>query len=83
MTEQTCMYCNGQLEEKLITRVQNYQGRWFMIENVPALVCQQCGEQFFAPDAHDLVVDIVTGSDEPVRIEELKVFNAEGHSRAV
>ena len=74
--KQTCMYCGGRLEAKMVTRVQEYEGRWVLIENVPALVCSQCGETFFSPEAHDLVVKLIAGDSQPVRVEPVNVYDA-------
>lgn len=71
-----CLYCKGQLEEKLVSRVQEYHGRWFLIENVPALVCRQCGEVFYTPQTHSLILRLVRDAQAPVRIEPLLVLNA-------
>lgn len=76
MAEQKCLYCGGHLEAQQVTRLQQYEGRWILIENVPALVCRQCGEQYFTPDADDLVVDLITGGREPARIETVVVYDA-------
>jgi YgiT-type zinc finger domain-containing protein len=76
MSVQRCVYCRGELEERRVTRLQEYDGRWFIIENVPALVCKQCGEQFFTPQAHDLVVTLIAGKGTPVRTETVMVFDA-------
>ena len=76
MSEQRCLYCQGQLEQQLVTRVQEYQGRWVVIENLPALVCRQCGARFYTPQAHDLVVELVSGSTRPTRTEIVDVFDA-------
>jgi YgiT-type zinc finger domain-containing protein len=70
------MYCKGQLEERLVTRVQEYEGHWYIIENLPALVCRQCGEMFQPPQAHDRVIDLITGGAEPVRMESVPVMDA-------
>ncbi len=75
MSQPDCMYCGGELEERSVNRLQQYQGRWVLIENVPALVCRQCGEVFFTPAAHDLVVELVMGNHEPVRMETVAVYN--------
>lgn len=77
MDSQVCMYCGGQLEEQHVTRFQKYKDKWVLIENVPALVCSQCGEQFFTPTAHDLVVDLISGTSKPVRTETVAVYDAE------
>ena len=71
-----CLICKGHLEEKLTTRLQQYAGHWYMIENLPALVCSQCGEIYYTPDAHDHVVDLITGEASPVRFETVAVLDA-------
>jgi YgiT-type zinc finger domain-containing protein len=70
------MYCKGQLEERLVTRVQEHEGHWYIIENLSALVCRQCGEMFYTPQAHDRVVDLITGGAVPVRMESVAVMDA-------
>ncbi|MBZ0301586.1 MAG: YgiT-type zinc finger protein [Anaerolineae bacterium] len=80
MNEHVCRTCGGPLEAQRVTRLQQYAGHWYLIENVPALVCRQCGEQYFTPDAHDLVVDLVSGGGEPVRTEMVAVYDAERSS---
>ncbi|MBN1286715.1 MAG: YgiT-type zinc finger protein [Anaerolineae bacterium] len=70
------MYCKGKLEKKLVARIQEYEGRWIVIENLPALVCDQCGEQFYTPQTHDLVVSLITGKTRPVRTEVIEVYDA-------
>jgi YgiT-type zinc finger domain-containing protein len=72
-----CLYCKGQLEEKHVSRVQQYKDRWFLIENVPALVCRQCGETFYTPQSHDLILRLMREGSDPVRVEALNVLDAE------
>ncbi|MCK6580415.1 MAG: YgiT-type zinc finger protein [Anaerolineae bacterium] len=71
-----CLYCKGHLEARLVSRVQAYHGRWYLIEHVPALVCSQCGETFYTPQAHDLVLSLVREAAAPVRIDPLTVLDA-------
>jgi len=71
-----CLYCKGHLEEKLVTRLQEYQGRWYIIENLPALVCSHCGETYYTPESHDRVIDLITGDAQPIRIEAVAVMDA-------
>ncbi len=76
MSEQRCLFCQGELEPQLVTRAQEYEGRWIVIENLPALVCRQCGERFYTPDVHDLVVKLAQGRTRPVRTEVVEVYDA-------
>ena len=74
MTE--CLYCKGKLEEKTVSRVQEYHGQWYLIENVPALVCKQCGETYYTPNVHDLLLELVKAGKQPLRTETLAVLDA-------
>jgi len=40
-----CPFCSGELEERVVTHPQSYQGKVYILENVPAEVCSQCGEE--------------------------------------
>lgn len=71
-----CSVCSGQLEERRVTRVQQYQDHWYIIENVPALVCPQCGETYFTPESHDRIIDLITSGTAPVRVESVFVLDA-------
>jgi YgiT-type zinc finger domain-containing protein len=72
----TCLYCKGKLEERRVTRIQEYKGHWYLIENLPALVCRQCGETYYTPQAHDRVIDLITDNQHPLRIEPMAVLDA-------
>lgn len=76
MSDHQCRYCQGELESKLVTRAQRFEDRWFVIENLPALVCKQCGETYYSPDAHDLVIQLITSDSAPTRIESVAVYDA-------
>jgi HTH-type transcriptional regulator / antitoxin MqsA len=78
MQTTNCRFCGGHLESQLVTRLEEADGRWMLIENVPALVCQQCGERYFTPQAHDRVVMLLSGEEKPVRTTEVEVFDARG-----
>ncbi|RMG84317.1 MAG: YgiT-type zinc finger protein [Chloroflexi bacterium] len=71
-----CRICHGELEERRVTRLQAYNGKWYIIENLPALVCRQCGEVYYTPEAHDRVIELITSDEPPARIEQVAVLDA-------
>ncbi|MBC7256025.1 MAG: YgiT-type zinc finger protein [Chloroflexi bacterium] len=75
-SQQRCLYCQGPLVPRRVTRVQEVAGRWVVIENLPALVCAQCGAQFYTPEVHDWVLALTRGEAKPVRIEQVDVYDA-------
>lgn len=60
MTE-SCAFCKGDLEEKTVTYTTEYKGRVVVVDNVPALVCIQCGETVFRPQVVEKLQKIVWG----------------------
>ncbi|MDH7486233.1 MAG: type II toxin-antitoxin system MqsA family antitoxin [Anaerolineae bacterium] len=59
-----CYFCKGKLTEKKIHHVHHWGERIVVFEDVPAEVCQQCGEVYFRPE-------VLEKMDEAV-LEELK-----------
>jgi YgiT-type zinc finger domain-containing protein len=46
-----CDFCDGTLEARTVTVDWRGGGRLVVIENVPALVCDRCGERYFSQKA--------------------------------
>ena len=46
----TCFRCKGNTELKLKTHAATLDTSVIIIKNVPALVCEQCGEVYFTDD---------------------------------
>ena len=49
MNQQTfdCHFCGGQVTAQQVDVMRHWKGRYILIENVPAYVCTQCGEQYY------------------------------------
>jgi len=45
----TCFYCKGPLRRRRVEHMHESEGERYLIKNVEAEVCGQCGETFFAP----------------------------------
>ena len=50
-----CSVCHSKLVYKKITYIQWYHKKLVAVENVPADTCQNCGEEYFAPDTVDRI----------------------------
>lgn len=46
-----CYFCQGTVKPERITHIHRWKGQVITLEDVPADVCQQCGEVYFAPNA--------------------------------
>ena len=65
-------------EEKLIDQKVTYSifkdGQFYIIENVPARVNQETGEQFFSPGTVEKIQQIIRGHLNPVKTIKTPVF---------
>ena len=65
---------NERLVDRLVTYHIEVDGRLFVIENVPARVDVETGENHFAPDTVERLQRIVREQRSPVRTIEAPVF---------
>lgn len=57
-----------------VTYTLEYQGKLYVVEHVPARVCQETGEEFFSPDTVEHIQTIIKGGKRPDRVIETPVF---------
>jgi hypothetical protein len=62
------------LVEKYVTYSLLKDGKFFIVENVPAHVNTQTGEQFFSPQTIEHLQKIIHEHKKPVRTIETPVF---------
>jgi hypothetical protein len=66
---------NEVLVEQTVTYSLDMNGVFFLIENVPARVNLETGEQFFSPSTVERIQQIVLNQKSPVRFIETPVYN--------
>jgi hypothetical protein len=64
-----------QLVEKRVTYFLELNGKFFLIENVPARVNEETGEQFFAPSTVAFLQQIILDGQEPKRVIQTSVYS--------
>ncbi|MEK6615709.1 MAG: type II toxin-antitoxin system MqsA family antitoxin [Bacteroidota bacterium] len=69
-----CFYCGGVVKEQLISRELRWKGVLFIIENVPAGVCMQCGEKFLKPQVVKMIDEILQQKKKPVKNISVPVY---------
>lgn len=42
-----CSFCGGAVVSRRVDVVRKWKGKLVVVENVPAGVCQQCGERYY------------------------------------
>lgn len=60
--------------EEVVTNTLFKDGKFFIVENVPARVNVETGEQLFAPETVERLQNLIRGQKRPARMVETPVF---------
>jgi len=60
--------------ETTITYSLEFEGKFYLIENVPARVCLETGEKFFSPETVEKLQRIIWGDQNPDKVIETPVY---------
>lgn len=61
--------------EQLVTYTVKVDGRFFIVENVPARVCLETGERFFSPETVERLQETIWEQKAPKRLIETPVYD--------
>jgi YgiT-type zinc finger domain-containing protein len=60
--------------ETQVTYALELGGRFYIVEHVPARVCQETGEAFFSPETVERIQVLIKGGKKPTRVVETPVY---------
>lgn len=66
-----CLHCKGAMARSNVSYTVNRKGYHLVIDDVPAWVCEQCGEPLFEEETVNLVQEMLRAVD--ARMERLAV----------
>ena len=58
-----CSVCSAGLRRETITFTQTIGDNVYIVTDVPAEVCPQCGEQYLSPDTVDAIQALIESGD--------------------
>jgi YgiT-type zinc finger domain-containing protein len=61
--------------DRRVTYTLEINGRFYIIENVPARVCVETGEEFFAPETVEQLQRTIWEEQQPKRVLETPVYD--------
>ena len=64
----------NRMVERRVTYTLEYEGRFYVVENVPARVDEETGEQYFAPATVDRLHEVILSKQKPDRVVEMPVY---------
>ena len=62
------------LVDKTVTYTIEHEGRLIVVEHVPARVCEETGETYFAPETVEHIHAIIRSGARPDRVVETPVY---------
>lgn len=62
------------LVEQRVAYTLEMEGKFYIVENVPARVDKETGEQFFAPSTVERLQETILGQAEPSKVIETPVY---------
>jgi len=65
---------NETMVEREVTYTLEIDGKFFIVEHVPARICVETGEQFFAPETLESLQHIIGEQKTPSRVIVTPVF---------
>jgi YgiT-type zinc finger domain-containing protein len=66
--------CRETMVEREVTYTLEVDGKFFIIEHVPARVCLETGEQYFSPETVKVLQTTIWGRKRPKKVLETPVF---------
>jgi len=70
-----CPLCGGIIEHRLIKCTHEFDGQIIIIENVPARVCNKCGEKLLSPETTKKIHNIFCYQKAPRKQIEVFIFD--------
>ena len=71
-----CEFCGGATEKRRVTKHHRLHGKLYLLENVAAEVCQDCGERYFHATTLDAIDRLLEGEHavkETLQVEVVSV----------
>jgi YgiT-type zinc finger domain-containing protein len=70
-----CYFCKGEVIEKRIQHVHQWGEKIIVFEDVPAEVCQQCGEIYFLPEVLEMMDAVTMGEEKPKATISVPIYS--------
>jgi len=71
---------NETMIETQVSYTIKYQGKFYIIENVPARVCQETGEEYFSPETVEHIQKCIKEHKTPDRTIETPIYRRKRYS---
>ena len=77
MRDGRCYFCKGKVLEKKVKIDFHWGDDLLVIKDVPAEVCQQCGEKYFSSETYKVMKELAKSKAKPIRHIMVEVIKFE------
>ena len=71
-----CEFCDSETSKKKVKKQHWLKGKLYIVENVEAEVCRQCGERYFHATKLDRIDKLVSGDHSVKEVLSVEVVSA-------
>ncbi len=71
-----CEFCDSETRKKKVKKQHWLKGKLYIVENVEAEVCQECGERYFHAVTLDRIDKLVSGDHSVKEVLSVEVVSA-------
>ncbi len=71
-----CDFCDSETTQKKVRKQHWFKGKLYIVENVDAEVCTQCGERYFHATTLDRIDAIIAGEHAVKEVLSVEVLSA-------
>ena len=68
-------YSDEKLKKRRVSYTLEIEGKFYIVENVPALVNEETGEQYFSPDTVERLQKTIMGKSKSSKMIETPVYD--------
>lgn len=69
-----CEFCQGETKTRKVRKHHWHKGRLYLVENVEAEVCQECGERYYHARTLDKIDATIEGAHEAKDVLSVEVL---------
>ncbi|OHB77281.1 MAG: hypothetical protein A2Z25_10505 [Planctomycetes bacterium RBG_16_55_9] len=77
MGKMKCEFCNSETSPRKVRKQHWFQGKLYIVENVDAQVCDECGERYFHAATLDAIDKFIAGDHAVKEVPSVEVLSAD------
>ena len=70
-----CEFCNSETNRKKVRKQHWLKGKLYIVENVDAEVCRECGERYFHASTLDKIDNMIIGEHDVKEVLTVEVLS--------